>query len=151
MSDVPRPGTTASVDSRVERLEGQVASLSTDVALIKQAQGNLTALVTTQHTSIVTQLTAITSDLRSFMQSAGAQSAEPAATPAGRAILDALRKRDEERDVEHREIRDDIAETKRTADAALRWTMRASAVIGAGMAVLTIFAPYIRGILGLHS
>lgn len=141
----PRAGTVGSLERRVDKLESVVNGLVVDVAVIKTGQANQTNLMTSQHASLIGQLNSLAGELRGFITSASVQSSEPAATPAGRALLATLA----ERDRESAELAKDVVAAKAAADKALLWVARIGGVAAAGLAALTIFAPVIRHWLGI--
>lgn len=141
----PRPGTTASLEARVGRLERQYDTLSgvvnvmaVDVAVTREKVVGIDAGFKALAVEVGKMLGIIQTSL-----------SDPAATPAGKAVeLEIERLRTEKRD-DHSEFTRGIEVTKSEVMKLKLWV----AGVGGGLTVLVfvmnIFAPAIRRAFGL--
>lgn len=81
-----RPAGPPSLDRRVEHLERQFATFTTDVALIKAEQGHLRELVTGHFSETKTSLARIEATVLAAQSVIQAASTDASASPLGRAI-----------------------------------------------------------------
>lgn len=164
MSDetpTPRPGSAASLDRRVERLEAQqdqlqasVNALATSVELVKVEQGHMKELMGAKFTTLETALGSMSAKFEQMVASLQQAMADPNATPAGRQGYEALKRVHERIDeVEHgkeethEEILKRLTDVESLAKSNREWIVRAGGIVAAVLFIITFFGAQIRAII----
>ena len=152
----PRPGTTASLEARVvrleaqfDRLDGKVDDIAVQMARLLSDQGHLGQLVVTQHQAITAEMQLLrgrVSDVADLMKDS---SAEPEGTPAGRSLIRMVEANRRAAEKVHTDISKAVAEVAAESRQNRIWIAAASAIVGVVILVLNVFAPAVRVALGL--
>ena len=98
MSEDPRPGTTASVERRVERLDEKVDALENRVAAVEINLSHTREMLTLQFAAVksgqdatLTKLDLLDKQLQQAFLEGARMMADPTMTPAGKRIVDDLK------------------------------------------------------------
>ena len=152
----PRPGSTAALDARVGRLEGQfdvmsgkVDGIALRLERITAEQSHIASLLTTQHQAVTAELALVrtrTYDLTNLLQ---AMTAEPQQTPAGRALIEQITRRTAADDRIHAELSAAIKANRADTARIKTWIAAASSLVGAGIVILNFLMPLIQKAVGI--
>lgn len=141
----PRPGSFASLEVRVARLERQydeqskvVGTMAIDVAVSRAKIESMDA-----------NLSGLASTVGKAMEVIQASIADSAATPAGRAIQAAIAERDKESDETHKELSDAIKEVAGQHTATRLTVARWGGAIAVLSIIINICAPIVLRALHL--
>lgn len=163
MSDevTPRPGTTASIERRVERLEVQqdelqrsVNVMATAVELVKVEQGHMKELMGAKFNMLEAAVSSLAAKFDAFALTINSALSDPEASPAGRHGTDAIKRIHERIDHEveeasetHSDIKDRLEAVEHLARSNRDWIVRAGGVLAVALFLATLFAPVIRSIV----
>lgn len=159
----PRPGTTASLEARVgrletqyDRLDGKVDDIAVQMARLLSDQHHLTQLIATQHQAITAEVQLVRSRVHDLSNNILTVTAEPEASPAGRALAAALTVRDLAAEKVHADlaktiegIESEVAKVTTESRTNRLWIAGASAVVAGAIFLINLFAPAMRGALNL--
>jgi hypothetical protein len=137
----PRPGTTASIDRRVEQLETAVSGLSTELAIVKSEASHTRELMQAGFNALNAGQSAQTTKLDQLLHQQQQQvlaTADPEATPAGRLLLKEIA-----------EARVIALVAQQQAGALQTKVAFAAGAIAVLMIFVNLLAPLARGLLGL--
>lgn len=145
----PRPGTNASIERRVERLElqqdemqKQLNIVSTDVLLVKKEQEHQRELMTARFGSVDKALEALTAKFDNFTTTVNAAFSDEAASPSGRQTQEAFKRIEGA----YTELKGEVSEVRSLAQSSRDWIIRAGGVVALAIFLVTLFAPLIRNI-----